>query len=116
MEAILSGAGATAHCTLNSITAIIGFTPFACNLLFQDRKAFHQLMIIVNIKKNILGCKLWIGVAKVDIGRATATSKQYEVSPLVPPQREPDHTYNQIPPLSQVPPLHRLLHFAECRP
>ena len=33
--------------------------------------------------------------------------------PLVPPKKEPDHIYNQIPPLSQVPPRHRLPHFAE---
>ena len=43
-------------------------------------------------------------------------SSIHQVPKLMPPQKEPDHTYNQIAPLSQVPSLHRLPHPAECRP
>ena len=59
--------------------AITIFWHFSLNTL--QRKAFCQPLASMNIQK-YWGCTLRIGVAKFDIGGATATSKLYEVSPL----------------------------------
>ena len=48
---------------------------------FARKESISQLLSFINIKK-YWGCKLRIGVAKFNIGGATATSKQYKVSPL----------------------------------
>ena len=55
-------------------------------LTFKDKTPQGVEHVCLHEHPKILGCKLRIGVAKFDFGGATATSKQYEVSPLTPPR------------------------------